>query len=88
MINVPPASFSAELVAIMKSALDAAVDPVDPSHRTPATKAKMAQRVVLTASAGIIRKSREPMPRPAKRPLGASLGTERKTQYLLLMISI
>ena len=53
MINIPPASFSAELVAIMKSALDAAVDRVDPSHRTPATKAKMAQRVVLTASAGI-----------------------------------
>jgi hypothetical protein len=37
----------------MKSALDAAVDRVDPSHRTPATKAKMAQRVVLTASAGV-----------------------------------
>jgi hypothetical protein len=53
MINVPPASFSPELVALMKSALDAAVDRVDPSHRTPATKAKMAQRVVLAASAGI-----------------------------------
>jgi hypothetical protein len=53
MITVPPASFSPELVAVMKSALDAAVDRVDPSHRTPATKAKMAQRVVLTASAGI-----------------------------------
>jgi len=37
----------------MKSALDAAVDRVDPSYRTPATKAKMAQRVVLTASAGV-----------------------------------
>jgi hypothetical protein len=54
MINVPTANFSPELVAIMKSALDAAVDRVDPSHRTPATKAKMAQRVVLTASAGVI----------------------------------
>jgi hypothetical protein len=53
MITVPPASFSPELVAIMKSALAAAVDRVDPSHRTPATKAKMAQRVVLTASAGV-----------------------------------
>ena len=50
MITVPPASFCPELVAIMKSALDAAVDP---SHRTPATKAKMAQRVALTASAGV-----------------------------------
>jgi hypothetical protein len=53
MIKVPPASFSPELVALLKLALDAAVDRVDPSHRTPATKAKMAQRVVLTASAGI-----------------------------------
>jgi hypothetical protein len=52
-MNVPPANFSPELVALMKSALDAAVDRVDPAHRTPATKAKMAQRVVLTASAGI-----------------------------------
>jgi hypothetical protein len=32
MINVPTANFSPELVAIMKSALDAAVDRVDPSH--------------------------------------------------------
>jgi diacylglycerol kinase len=53
MITVPPTSFSPELVAIMKSALDAAVDRVDPSHRTSATKAKMAQRAVLTASAGV-----------------------------------
>jgi hypothetical protein len=53
MIAVRPASFSPELVALMKAALDAAVDRVDPSHRTPATKAKMAQRVVLTASAGV-----------------------------------
>jgi hypothetical protein len=53
MITVPPISFSPELVAVMKSALDAAVDRVDPLHRTPATKAKMAQRVVLTASEGV-----------------------------------
>jgi hypothetical protein len=50
MTNVPPATFSPELV---KSALDTAVHRVAPSHRTPATKAKMAQRIVLTASEGI-----------------------------------
>jgi hypothetical protein len=37
-----PADFSPELVTIMKSALDAAVHRIDRSHRTPATKAKMA----------------------------------------------
>jgi hypothetical protein len=50
---IPPASFSPELVAIMKTALDAAVHRIDRSHRTPATKAKMAQRIVRTASEGI-----------------------------------
>jgi hypothetical protein len=37
----------------MKSALDTAVDQIDRSNRTPATKAKMAQRIVKTASEGI-----------------------------------
>jgi hypothetical protein len=49
MTKVPPASFSPELVSIMKAALDR----IDRSHRTPATKAKMAQRIVRTASEGI-----------------------------------
>jgi hypothetical protein len=53
MTKVSPADFSPELVALMKSALDTAVDQIDHSHRTPATKAKMAQRIVQTASAGI-----------------------------------
>ena len=53
MTKVPPASFSPELVSIMKAALDTAVDRIDRSHRTPATKAKMAQRIVRTASEGI-----------------------------------
>jgi hypothetical protein len=53
MTNIPPASFSPELVAIMKAALDTAVHRIDRSHRTPATKAKMAQRIVRTASEGI-----------------------------------
>ena len=53
MTNVSPVNFSPELVAIMKAALDTAVDRIDRSHRTPATKAKMAQRIVRTASEGV-----------------------------------
>jgi hypothetical protein len=53
MTKVLPASFSPELVVIMKTALDTAVHRIDRSHRTPATKAKMAQRIVRTASEGV-----------------------------------
>ena len=53
MVEVPPTSFSPALVIIMKAALDAAVHRIDRSHRTPATKAKMAQRIVRTASGGV-----------------------------------
>ena len=53
MTKVLPADFNPELVTIMKSALDAAFHRIDLSHRTPATKAKMAQRIVRTASEGV-----------------------------------
>jgi hypothetical protein len=53
MTKVPPVSFSPELLTLMRSALDTAVHQIDRSHRTPATKAKMAQRVVRTASEGV-----------------------------------
>ena len=53
MTKVLPANFSPELVTIMKSALDAAVHRLECSHRTPATTAKMAQRIVRTASEGV-----------------------------------
>src|SRR6267378_5098326 len=53
MTKVPPANFSPEMVALMNSALDTAVHRIDRSHRTPATKAKMAQRIVRTASEGV-----------------------------------
>jgi hypothetical protein len=53
MTKVPPASFSPELVAIMKAALDTAIQRIDRSNRTTATKAKMAQRIVQTASEGV-----------------------------------
>jgi len=53
MTKALPVNLSPELVTIMKSALDAAVHRIDRSHRTPATKAKMAQRIVRTASEGV-----------------------------------
>ena len=53
MTKVPPVSFSPELLTLMRSALDTAVHQIDRSHRTPATKAKMAQRIVRTASEGV-----------------------------------
>jgi hypothetical protein len=53
MTKVLPASFSPELVAMMKAALEMAVHRIHRSHRTPATKAKMAQRIVRLASEGV-----------------------------------
>jgi hypothetical protein len=53
MTKVPPANFSPELKSLMRSALDTAVDQIDRSHRTPGTKAKMAQRIVQTAAEGV-----------------------------------
>jgi hypothetical protein len=53
MHEPPPAKFSPEMVVLMRSALDTAVDCIDRSHRTPATKAKMAERIVRTASQGV-----------------------------------
>ena len=53
MHKPPPAKFSPELVMLMRSALNTAVDRIDQSHRTPATKAKMAQRIIRTASEGV-----------------------------------
>jgi hypothetical protein len=53
MPTITPANFSPELIAVMKSVLDTAVHRIEQSHRTPATKAKMAQRIVTTASEGV-----------------------------------
>ena len=53
MIDVPPATLSPELVILMRSALDTAVDQIDRLNRTPATKARMAQRIVRTVSEGV-----------------------------------
>jgi hypothetical protein len=53
MDKLPTTKFSPELVILMRAALDTAVDHIDRSHRTPATKAKMAQRIVQTAAEGV-----------------------------------
>jgi hypothetical protein len=37
----------------MRSVLDAAIDQIDVANRTPATKAKMAQRILRAASDGV-----------------------------------
>ena len=46
-------AFAPDLVTTMRWALDAASDRVPVTSRTPATKAKMAQRIVRTASEGV-----------------------------------
>ena len=48
-----PSEFKPELVSTMRSVLDAAVDQIDVANRTPATKAKMAQRILRAASDGV-----------------------------------
>ena len=53
MPKIKPANFSPELITVMKSALDTAMHQIAKSHRTPATKAKMAQRIVRTAREGV-----------------------------------
>ena len=53
MSKIPPTEFGTELVAIMREVLDEAVARIEQQHRTPATKAKMAERIVRTASSGV-----------------------------------
>lgn len=53
MPKITPASFTPDLVIMMRRALDIAADQLPKSSRTPATKAKMAQRIVRSAAEGI-----------------------------------
>ena len=46
-------AFTSDFVTTMRRALDAATDRVPVPSRTPATKAKMAQRIVRSAHEGI-----------------------------------
>jgi len=51
--KLSPFEFEPELVSTLRSALDAAVDQIDVANRTPATKAKMAERILRAASDGV-----------------------------------
>ncbi len=51
--KLSPSDFEPELVLTLRSVLDVAVNRIDVAHRTPATKAKMAQRILLAASDGV-----------------------------------
>ena len=51
--KLSPSDFEPELILTMRSILDTAVDQIDVGNRTPATKAKMAQRILLAASDGV-----------------------------------
>jgi hypothetical protein len=52
--RLPPSKSGAELVSTMRTALNDAAGAIDQANRTPATIAKMAERMLLTASEGII----------------------------------
>ena len=45
--------FDTEFVTMLRSVLDEAVKRISEENRTPATKAKMAERIVRSAAAGI-----------------------------------
>ena len=52
-LKLSPMDFEPELVSTLKSVLDAAIGQIDVANQTPATKAKMAQRILRAASDGI-----------------------------------
>ncbi len=53
MPQITTTPFAPDVVTTMRWALDAATDRVPVTSRTPATKAKMAQRIVRSAHEGI-----------------------------------
>jgi hypothetical protein len=53
MSQVPPQKFDAEYIAHLRELLDIAVEQIGPEHRTPATKAKMAETLARNAADGI-----------------------------------
>ena len=53
MSQIPPQKFDAEYVAHLRELLDMAVEQIEPEHRTPATKAKMAETLVRNAAEGV-----------------------------------
>ncbi len=53
MAQVPHNEFDAEFVLTLRAVLDEAVRRISEENRTPATKAKMAERIVRSAAAGV-----------------------------------
>ena len=53
MSSGPHNKFDTEFVVMLRAVLDEAVDHISEENRTPATKAKMAERIVRTAAAGV-----------------------------------
>src|ERR1700730_8814197 len=51
--KLSPSQFEPELVWTMRSVLDEAVNQIVPKNRTPATKAKMAERILRAAAEGV-----------------------------------
>ena len=51
--KIAPSEFQPDFVSTLRCILDAAVDQIDVGNRTPATKAKMAQRILRAASDGV-----------------------------------
>jgi hypothetical protein len=48
-----PSNFEPELISTMRLVLDVAVEQIAVANRTPATKAKMAERILRAASDGV-----------------------------------
>ena len=53
MTTEPAQKFDASYVATLREVLDIAVEQIAIEHRTPATKAKMAETIVRTAAGGV-----------------------------------
>lgn len=53
MTKRPPQAFDADYIATLREVLDVAVEQIDEAHRTPATKAMMAESIVRNAAEGI-----------------------------------
>jgi predicted RNA polymerase sigma factor len=51
--KLSPSEFEPELVLTLRSVLDVAVEQIAVANRTPATKAKMAERILRAASDGV-----------------------------------
>ena len=51
--KLSPSEFAPELISTLRSVLDDAANQIAVAHRTPATKAKMAERILRAASDGI-----------------------------------